>query len=238
MNQEIAINAVDKLSNTMRIYGETRIHSIKLFDIDVEEAVNNIDRGFDSMLESFHGVYEFVQQNKLLNCFNYGDTSAIILLRNARHHVTDSLFKSWNAEMIRDGRLRKMEGASFLLAGYIPISEDSMIAEYYLKISDFFERLNHKSVKNREEEKILFENELSFIDILNKADAERYPLDQVYINVIPIFMSAVSRLFSTLKDNCINFKGYDSEVFVEHFTIGPLNDLTQPMYKSINAPIS
>jgi hypothetical protein len=233
MNQEIIRATVDKLANAMRIYGETRMLSRKLINIDTEEAVNNIDRAFDAKLETFHSVYEIIQDNKLLNCFNYADTSAIILLRNVRHHITDSLFKSWNVEMLTDGGLRKKAGASFLMAGYTPIHEEAIVAENYYKLSDFIERLKHEKVINGQGQKVLFENDLSFSKILSYAESQKLPTAQVYINVIPIFMSAIARLLNILKERGGNFTGYDSAVFIEHFTKEPLIDLGEPSYKII-----
>lgn len=238
INQDSVDNAVNKLSNTMRIYGETRARSMSLIDVDLEESVNNIDRAFDAKLESFHSLYEIAQQNNIINCFNFADTSAIILIRNARHHDTHSLFRSWNAEMLLNRGLKRMPGAKFLMVGYLPVFSDSTIAEYYIKLIDFYQRLDTDTgrIRNVDNTKKLFDQKLSFAKILNHAKNKRFPSQQIYLNLVPIFMSAVSRLFTALESNGYRAQGYDSGVFFEHFLNGPFINLEIPIYKTVTAP--
>lgn len=50
--------AVDKLSNTMRMYGEAKFKFEQLILVDKEEAINNLDRAFEAKLEAFHSLYD------------------------------------------------------------------------------------------------------------------------------------------------------------------------------------
>ncbi len=103
---------VDKLSNSMRIYGETSLNFYNLFKIDKEEAINNLDRAFESKLEAFHSLCDVTK--KQIDYFEYADTSVIIMLQNAIHHRNHNLFKSWNSEMHLQGQFSKMKGAASL----------------------------------------------------------------------------------------------------------------------------
>jgi hypothetical protein len=47
-------NAPDKLSNLMRIYAENSVKLHQLSQVDKEEAINNLDRAFESKPEAFH----------------------------------------------------------------------------------------------------------------------------------------------------------------------------------------
>lgn len=55
-----------------------------LFDIDREEAVNNLDRGFEAKLNAFHSLYDV--SKSLFPYADFGDTALLIAVRNALHH--------------------------------------------------------------------------------------------------------------------------------------------------------
>jgi hypothetical protein len=94
---EIIQNALEKLSNSMRIYSENSNNFHKLRLVDTEEAINNLDRAFEAKLEAFHSVYDVTKDSFMY--FDNADTSLIILLRNATHHRDHLLFRSWNSQM-------------------------------------------------------------------------------------------------------------------------------------------
>lgn len=71
--------AVDKLSNTMRMYGEARFNFERIKLIDKEEAINNLDRAFESKLEAFHSLYDVTKSD--FNYFEHADTALLILIR-------------------------------------------------------------------------------------------------------------------------------------------------------------
>jgi hypothetical protein len=241
---EILQTAVDKLSNSMRIYGEASFNFFNLLKIDKEEAINNLDRAFESKLEAFHTLYDVTKKD--IDYSEYADTSVIIMLRNAIHHRNHNLFKSWNSEMHLEGQFSKMKGAAFLMTGYQPYDEDSHVSEYYFKLSDFYERLDESygskyidtfSKKTNREKLLKLTNcELSFSEIKKQSESERYPLNQVYINVIPIYTSAACRIFTKIANNDFLSKGYDSDVYLDHFTSGEYFNLSKPVYKQLRVP--
>jgi len=228
---ETISNAVDKLSNSLRIFAEEQFRFSKLVQIDKEEAVNNNNQAFESILESFHTVYDITKDKGILDYFKYADTALLILLRNAMHHRNHLLFESWNSSFYLKFDHEKLCGAQFLLTTYKNCDEGSFQAQYYYKIYDIYERLSQPKLKKfTKKHQMLFEQELSFSKIIEYAKKERYPNDQIYINIMPILISAMSRIFIALKDNKIDFKGYDSEVYVEHFTSEKLVCLDIPIY--------
>ena len=241
---EILQTAVDKLSNSMRIYSEASLNFYKLVKIDKEEAINNLDRAFESKLEAFHTLYDVTK--KKIDYFEYADTSVIIMLRNAIHHRNHNLFKSWNSEMHLEDQFSKMKGAALLMTGYQPHEEDSFVSEYYFKLSNFYERLDESygskyidtfsNKANRENLLNLANSELSFSEIKKQSESERYPLNQVYINIIPIYTSAVCRIFTKIKNNDFFCKGYDSDVYLNHFTSREYFNLSKPVYKQLRVP--
>lgn len=222
---EILQQAVSKLANSMRIYVETWSNFQNLAHIDKEEAIDNLDRAFESKLESFHSLYD-VSKN-LLKYFDYGDTAALILIRNAIHHRDHLLFRGWNQEMAHSDGYKKYLGAEFLLVDYPNLGAPSKM-KYFYKLEDFYLRIDDAmgspylekkmGVANRKKLLTQFNSDLFFSKIQKYAESERYPLNQIYINAIPIFISATCRAFSALKKSGIQFLGFDAETYEQLFT--------------------
>lgn len=128
--------------------------------------------------------------------------------------------------LLNDG-LEKNLGAEFLLASHNVVNAAHTM-KYYYKINDLFARVdaslnspyleNKMGLSNRNKMLAQFRNELNFDSVLNYAKDNRYPSNQVYINIIPIFISAVCKVFKSLQSSGIIFKGYDSKVYEEPFT--------------------
>ena len=229
--------AVSRLCNAMRLYAEQCIRFKALFSVDKEEAIDNLDRAFDAKLEHFHSLYDCLKANGVLNLFTHGDSAAIILVRNARHHDKEGLFQSWNSLMIKHSGLRRMQGASFLLVGYSLTGNDGQLSEYYVRRSDFEHLLKSSSpfVRKPEGIRTRLRQDLAFDLIDQHAQKQRFPQEQVFVNLVPIFMSAISRVFAHLRTQGFSPSGYDDRVYFEHFGPEPLVDLRSPVFKVIKA---
>lgn len=217
--------AVDKLSNTMRMYGEAKFNFERLKLVDKEEAINNLDRAFESKLEAFYSLYDVTKPD--FDYFNNADTALLILIRNAIHHRDHDLFISWNKEMLIYGGLEKNNGAEFLLASN-RVCNRPPIMNYYYKLEDILLRLDdslnspflEKRMKPQQKSDLLQKimSQLKFDKVIEHAKSNRYPLNQIYINLIPIFTSAVVKVFTEFKANGFEFIGYDAKVYEEPFT--------------------
>tara|TARA_R110002167_G_scaffold355746_1_gene570186 strand:- start:1766 stop:2176 length:411 start_codon:yes stop_codon:yes gene_type:complete len=64
----------------------------------------------------------------------------------------------------------------------------------------------------------LIRDELGFDAIRGFSNAERYPENQVYVDMMPVFVSAVVRVFKALDKIGANFKGFDAETYKTPFT--------------------
>lgn len=234
-------HAVGRLSNTLRIFGEENIRFRSLVEVDQEEAINNYDRGFELILESFHTLYD-VSKN-YFNFFEFADTALLILLRNAIHHRNHNLFKSWNAEMALNGGYQKFYGASFLLCSYKPIDDDAHVMQYYYKLEDILERLDsmrnspyldtYLNQKNRIKQLKLLNEQLSFSKIIEYSQKERYPLGQVYINILPILNGALKRVFERLLLIGIKSTGFDYAIYLKHFTTEGFFNFDEILFKKV-----
>lgn len=217
--------AVDKLSNTMRMYSETRFNFERLKLVDKEEAINNLDRAFEAKLEAFHSLYDVTKSD--FNYFEHADTALLILIRNAIHHRDHDLFISWNKEMLLNGGLERNNGAEFLLTSN-RVCDKPPVMQYYYKLEDVFFRLdkslgspfleNRMRTQQKEDLLKMLDEQLKFKDIVDYAKSERYPIKQIYLNLIPIFTSAVVKVFTELKSKGLRFEGYDAKVYEEPFT--------------------
>ncbi|EJT1341388.1 hypothetical protein QNE93_004395 [Vibrio vulnificus] len=217
--------AVDKLSNTMRMYVEARFNFERLKLVDKEEAINNLDRAFEAKLEAFHSLYDVTKSD--FDYFEHADTALLILIRNAIHHRDHDLFISWNKEMLLNGGLERNNGAEFLLASN-RVCDRPPVMQYYYKLEDVLFRLDKSLgspfLENRmrpaQKDELLrkLDEQLKFNDIVDYAKSERYPVRQIYLNLIPIFTSAVVKVFTELKSKGFQFEGYDAKVYEEPFT--------------------
>ncbi|EPD38417.1 MULTISPECIES: hypothetical protein [Delftia] len=210
-----AQRAWEGLSNSMRLYVESRMRFKEIFALDREEAVKNQDLAIEAKLEKFHTLYDVTKNLPGFNYFEHGDTSLLIALRNAIHHHEDhELFRSWNARIYLDDGIKRLAGAEFLLGSTTP-SEDEMTVRFYYLLNDFYTRL--KVLKNYENQRNLWDNELQFASIAREGVEGRYPEDQVYVDVMPAFMSAVRRVRGWLDSTGFTPVGYDSETYYECF---------------------
>ena len=226
---EIKQQAISNLANSMRLYGEAHIKFNKLKTIDSEEAINNLDRAFEAKLEAFHSLYDITKSD--FDYFSHADTALLILLRNAVHHRNHLLFKSWNQDIGLNNGHKKYLGAEFILASHEVVDAGHVMKHLY-KLEDFYLRLDPKlaspylvdRMKDRDKLKLLnkIKTELSFDLITTYAKEERYPMKQVYINLIPIYISAICKVFKALNDKGIEFIGYDAKAYKELF-INELN---------------
>lgn len=64
----------------------------------------------------------------------------------------------------------------------------------------------------------LISAELGFDAIRQVARTGRYPDNQVYIDMMPVFVSAASRAFKALDNIGVSFKGFDAGVYKAPFT--------------------
>jgi hypothetical protein len=216
----------------MRLYSEEVMRFPTLVKVDREEAITNLDLAFEAKLETFHTLYDVSKGIPGFNYFGHGDTSLLIVLRNAIHHWDHDLFESRNARLGQPGALQELAGAEFLMAGYANVG-NAWSSEHYVLLSDFFARLSSPNVKNALALRTLWDNELRFAEISAYATKKRYPNSQVYIDLIPIFISAMHRVCKWLDGSAMKPKGFDGNVYSRHF-LAPMGvDLDKVTYKTL-----
>lgn len=230
--------AIGVLANTMRLYVEAYIRFGHLFDVDREEAINNLDRAFEAKLNAFHSLYDV--SKPLFSYFDHGDTALLIAVRNALHHHDNPLFHSFLSRLHLEDSLPRWRGASFLLARH-PTRHGAPIAmSHLIRLDDLDARLDparasphldtYLKASSALERLRLIERDLALGDIRQKSAVERYPDDQVYLDLMPVFTSAVCRVFKALKAAGVTFKGDDAQTYMKPFTTEIDVDLQCPSF--------
>ena len=241
MNAQTIETAIGVFANNMRRYAEAKANYNRLFRVDREEAINNVDRAFEAKLEAFHTLYDISKND--FDYFEFSDTSFLIAMRNAVHHRNHPLFHSLEAEIWLRGVLGERRGAALLLAGHRVASDLFPHMPHYFRLDDIAARLNpdlgspyRDTMINEEKARIRFQlisGDLKFERIYGHAVQERYPTDQIYIDVIPVFISAVIRVFKAMQAAGVRFRGYDAETYLEFFTSPPTVDMSHIDYKMV-----
>jgi hypothetical protein len=229
--------ALSSLANTMRLYVEAHWRFGPLFAVDHEEAINNLDRAFEAKLEAFHRLYDV--SKTVFAYFEHGDTTLLIAVRNAVHHADHPLFRSLKAQLFLDDGPTRWLGASFLLASYPTLHGAALLMSHYVRLNDVDLRLNPKlgsahlermRVDRAAQRFELIDGELALGAIRQKAKTERYPESQVYLDLMPVFASGVSRTFTAMNAAGFAFKGFDADVYVGPFTSEIAIDLSNPTF--------
>lgn len=214
----------------MRIYAEFSVGFQNLLKLDREEAVGNHDSAFEAILEAFHTFYDITKENRIFEYFKHADTSLIINLRNAIHHRDHDLFISWNRMMI-DMDKNIMNGASFLMVNYSMESLNN--SKYFLSFYDFYKWLDRSRNKNKINTLEMWDVNLGFSKIKYKTTSDRYPEKQVYINIFPIFLSAVRRVSEWMSEAEIIPTRFDGDVYFKHFINLELPDIGAPQFSRL-----
>lgn len=241
--ETIAIEtAISNLANTMRLYVEAHMRFGELFRVDREEAIHNVDRAMEAKLEAFHRLYDVSKRR--FAYFDFADCSLLIALRNAIHHRNHPLFQSLQSELwLLCDNPSSWRGAAFLLGRHWVKDETPSLMEYHLRLEDFQARLDPDgaspyrdtatSIERARSRFTLIERGLGFEQIRKKAAADHYPSKQVYLDVMPIFISAVCRVFKALHSEGVQFRGFDAQTYLEPFTTDLEVDLTRLRFRMV-----
>lgn len=237
----IVEGAVSILANAMRIFAREHLEFPGIFKVDREEAIDNVDRTFEMKLEAFHTLYDVSKE--IFPYFDHADTSLLIAVRNAIHHRNHPLFRTLNNRLhIQDG-VARWGGASFLLASHPTTHGGKILMSHYMRLDDLDARLNpaiaspylDSSLKSaRAEQRFeLLDKGLSLQIIRTRASQERYPADQVYLDLMPVFVSAVCKVFKAMRSAGIGFNGFDASTYAEPFISELAVDLTSLDFKRL-----
>ncbi|EEY8695971.1 hypothetical protein [Escherichia coli] len=220
----IITNALGRFANNMRLYGEAFLRYRELVAIDREEAIHNLDRAFEQNLEGFHTLYDVSQA--IFDFHEHPETSLLISIRNALHHRDHPLFRSLLQTIWLDGKPERLLGAEYLIARHRTTGGNPPLMMHLIKLEDVYSRLDPRSESdylnpmgkaNALSRFVSLENGLAFEKVWEKTKVDRYPKKQVYLDLLPIFNSAVSRVFTALDNAGVLFQGFDANAYKSVF---------------------
>jgi len=79
----------------------------------------------------------------------------------------------------------------------------------------------------------VIDQDLALSVIRQRGALKRYPGDQVYLDLMPVFTSAVSRVFKALRAAGVTFRGDDAQTYLEPFTTEIEVDLQVLMFREV-----
>lgn len=235
--------AIGKLATTMRLSAEAYFRSGDLSKVDREEAINNLELAFETKLEAFHSLYDV--SRSLFAYHAHGDTALVIALRNAIHHRNHPLFRSLEARIFLEDKPARWQGAAFLTARHPASLGGPILMSHLLRLDDIDARLDpslgstHFDAFNLKMAAIRFETingDLGLPAFREEALRGGYPKDQAYLDVMPIFISAVCRVFKAMQAENVRFEGFDAETYGRHFISDVAIDLSRLEYRSQRIP--
>lgn len=106
-----------------------------------------------------------------------------------------------------------------------------------MRLHDFYARLGHSSIKRADATRAQWDKELAFSAMAKRASDEGHPDDQVYVDIVPIFISAIRRVAGWLRASGITPQRFDGLTYVDHFNGLTPFDLTTPTYKPLRIPM-
>lgn len=219
-------DAISKLANAMRIYGEAQGRFSALFKVDPEEAIDNVDSAFEMKLERFHTLYDVSKH--AFPYLEHGDTSLLITVRNAIHHRDHPLFHSLNRRLHLQDGVRDSLGASFLLGKHPATHGGQILMSHFIRLDDIDARIDpdigsphvdQLVTGNRARRRLeTINSQLNLSKIRDRAVRDRYPTDQVYLDLMPIYVSALCKVFKALRELGVGFNGFDANAYLPPFT--------------------
>lgn len=239
---KVVERAIANLATAMRLYVEAHMRFASLFQDDPEEAINNLDMAFETKLEAFHRLYDV--SKPLCDYHHHADTALVIALRNAIHHRDHPLFRSLLGRVYLEDGVERWQASAFLVAHHPTLHRSPVTARHLIRVDDLDARLNpdlaspYRDILNGTKAILRFkliDNSLKLPDIRQRGARERYPEDQIYLDVMPVFMSAVCRAFKAMKAADIAFTGFDAETYEHPFTRQIVVDLNRVAFRSLRA---
>ncbi|MCI4591242.1 hypothetical protein MOK15_14220 [Sphingobium sp. BYY-5] len=213
-----------------------------MFRIDPEEAIDNIDRAFEAKLEAFHTLYD--ASKAIFPYFQHGDATLLIAVRNAIHHRDHPLFHSMLRTLhLGEGGIGRLLGASFLLAGHPSLHGASVRMSHHFRLNDIDARLDPslaspymdsflkgaKAIERRD----LIDQQLGLPAIREFRSRHGFPVNQTYIDLMPIFVSATCKVFKAMEAAGIAFKGFDARTYRTPFTSELAIDLNKHEFSQL-----
>lgn len=220
MEVAIVAKAMSNLASDMRRYAEDWMRFPDLIKIDREEAITNVERSFESLLEGFHKVFDILKMEQDFNLKEDPIFYISIALRNAHHHRNNSLFEFFFRSVFMD---KELNGCYFIFYG-TPVTGHDLHMTHPVLLSDIRKRydpaLHSEFLDKRLKDKDLFKKvytSLGFNNIDKFVRLAKLNDEQIYFDLAPVIVYSLVRLWRYVDAKGIKLEGFDAETYESCF---------------------
>lgn len=211
---------------------------------DAPEAVGNLDHAIDGILNSYHGLNDAIRVEDEV-AFEFYDNplcAFVLRIRNARHHNHANGIRS-----IHRCARAQIPPANYLLVNYPAVNPNAdenhndddggvgTFAEYFISWDDTESYLNGRP--NQQQASVAASREEIGANVFGPwCAAEGYPVDRVFINLIPILFAAGTVCTPIILDH-IETDSTEAEAFLDLFQTIPPAVFRAPNYTELTSAI-
>lgn len=199
-------HSFEDLTQTFRVLIEANFKFHQLISIDRAEAVGNIETSLNAMLNSFHNLYDLMQQelHSPIDWYATPELCIILCIRNARHHNKANRIRSIYNYHVQNTDSPQTPH-TYLYANFLANPEEKGGGFFDVPISwgDILDLLSlpRRESRLRESTEEIIRNYINANLIEASATEENIDIRDIFINFVPLAMNAGIKLFPFIKDH-------------------------------------
>jgi hypothetical protein len=195
MGKHLIYKRFEALSHALRVLMESNLRFGTLMGIDLDEAIGNMETGFETVLEALHSLYDAMEKElkERFNWYSSPETCTILALRNAKHHNLSNGIQSLFKYHVQHSTAPK-EPLRYLL---FPYSTDNINVKYYISLGDISNLISLPSGKShlRPEAIELIKNYLNVSSLEEYANRKSLKNDRIFIDAIPLVINTGRKVY-------------------------------------------
>jgi len=211
----------EDLAQTFRVLLEANFQLNQLLPVDRGEAIGNLETAINAKLNSFHNLYDLMQQNKinLPNWYEVPELCIILAIRNARHHNKANRIRSiYNYH--RYTAENPLNARKYFYVDFKAPPEEEGGDCFDVPLSwndlDSFLLLPRKESFMRPEARILIRDYLNADKFEKDASSSGIEKNEIFFNFVPLTLNAGIALHDYVKPH-VKADSIEAKYFLHHF---------------------
>lgn len=215
-------HSFEDLAQAFRVLLESNWSLQRLLAVDRAEAIGNLESGLNTQLNAFHNLYDNMQSNQLEpDWYLQPELLMMLVIRNARHHNKANRIRSiynYHRQSMSDPTQQK----NYFYVNFPAPAEEEGGGYFDVPISwgDIDEMLSlpRQESRLRPEAKERIRNYLNANSFEAQASQLGFAKEDIFINYVPLSMSAGIALYPYIKDNVsLNDDSVEAKSFLSLF---------------------